>query len=67
MNWSKFKNLSILIIDDDQFTRELIETILRKIPNITIYQAKDGIEALSIINKVRLDMVFLDLICICQI
>jgi CheY-like chemotaxis protein len=61
MNWSKFKNLSILIIDDDQFTRELIETILRKIPNITIYQAKDGIEALSIINKVRLDMVFLDL------
>ena len=50
MDWSKFNNLSILIIDDDQFTRELIETILKKIPNITIYQATDGVEALSIIN-----------------
>ncbi len=61
MDWSKFNNLSILIIDDDQFTRELIETILKKIPNITIYQATDGVEALSIINEVSLDMVFLDL------
>jgi len=61
MDWSKFNNLSILIIDDDQFTRELIETILKKIPNIKIYQASDGIEALSIIKDVSLDMVFLDL------
>ena len=61
MDWSKFNNLSILIIDDDQFTRELIETILKKIPNIEIYQAKDGVEALSIVNDVSLDMIFLDL------
>lgn len=61
MDWSKFNNLSILIIDDDQFTRELIETILKQIPSITIYQATDGIEALTIINDVSLDMVFLDL------
>ncbi len=61
MDWSKFNNLSILIIDDDQFTRELIETILKQIPNITIYQATDGVEALSVINELSLDMVFLDL------
>jgi len=61
MDWSKFNNLSILIIDDDQFTRELIETILKKIPNIEIYQAKDGVEALTLINEVPLNMVFLDL------
>jgi len=61
MDWSKFNKLSILIIDDDQFTRELIETILKKIPNISIYQAHDGVDALSIINEVSLDMVFLDL------
>jgi CheY-like chemotaxis protein len=61
MDWNRYKNLSILIIDDDQFTRELIETILKKIPNITIYQAKDGVEALTTINSVSLDMVFLDL------
>lgn len=61
MDWSKFNKLSILIIDDDQFTRELIETILKKIPNVTIHQASDGVEALSIVNDVSLDMVFLDL------
>jgi len=61
MDWNKFNNLSILIIDDDQFTRELIETILKKVPAIEIYQAKDGIEALTIINEVSLNMVFLDL------
>ena len=61
MDWSKFKNLSILIIDDDLFTRELIETIVKKIPDVTVYQARDGVEALSIINEVSLDMVFLDL------
>jgi putative two-component system response regulator len=61
MEWSKYNNLSILIIDDDQFTRELIETILKKIPNINIYQASDGVEALTVINEVPLDMVFLDL------
>jgi len=61
MDWNKFNNLSILIIDDDQFTRELIETILKKIPNISIYQASDGKEALKIVDEVELDMVFLDL------
>jgi len=61
MDWSKYKNLSILIIDDDQFTRELIDTILKKIPNINLYHASDGVEALSTINDVSLDMVFLDL------
>jgi CheY-like chemotaxis protein len=61
MDWSKFNSLSILIIDDDQFTRELIETILKKIPDVTIYQAKDGVEALTVVNDVALDMVFLDL------
>jgi len=40
MDWNKYKNLSILIIDDDHFTRELIETILKKIPNVTIYKVE---------------------------
>ena len=60
MDWNKYKNLSILIIDDDHFTRELIETILKKIPNVTIYQAMDGAEALRVLNDVQVDMIFLD-------
>ena len=61
MDWKRFDKLSILIIDDDQFTRELIKTILKQVPNIKIYQAKDGIEALTFINELSLDMILLDL------
>jgi len=61
MDWTKFNELSILIIDDDQFTRELIKTILKQVPTITIYQAIDGLEALEIINTIKIDMILLDL------
>lgn len=61
MNWNKFNDLSILIIDDDQFTRELIKTILKQVPNITVYQANDGREALAKMGGLKLDMIFLDL------
>ena len=61
MDWTKFNELSILVIDDDQFTRELIKTILKQVPNITVYQAKDGREALALMNDMKLDMILLDL------
>ncbi len=61
MNWNKFGDLSILIIDDDQFTRELIDTILKRVPNITLYQASNGGEALDTMGDLKLDMIFLDL------
>ena len=61
MDWTKFNELSILVIDDDQFTRELIKTMLKQVPNITVYQAKDGREALALMNDMKLDMILLDL------
>jgi len=61
MDWNKFNNLTILIIDDDEFTRELIRTILKDVPNITIHQASDGIEALTMLEVNKYDMLFLDL------
>jgi len=61
MNWKKFNELFILIIDDDQFTRELVKTILKQVPTITVYQAIDGVEALALMNEVKVDMVLLDL------
>ena len=61
MNWNRFNDLSILIIDDDHFTRELINTILKQISNITVYQANDGREALAKMGDLKLDMIFLDL------
>ena len=61
MDWTKFNELSILIIDDDQFTRELIKTILKQVPNITTYQAIDANSALAMMDDLKLDMIFVDL------
>lgn len=61
MDWNKFSNLKILIIDDDQFTRELVQTMLKKLPNIEIDQAANGLEALGMIEKVEYDLYLLDL------
>jgi len=61
MNWSKFGTLNILIIDDDQFTRELVKTMLKPIPTLTVHQAKDGVNALLMLETNRYDMFILDL------
>lgn len=61
MDWSKFNNLTVLIIDDDQFTRELIHTMMKVVPNIIIDQAKDGLEALLMVENKKYDLLLLDL------
>jgi len=61
MDWTKFNELAILVIDDDQFTRELIKTILKQVPTLTVYEAKNGREALATMSGMKLDMVLLDL------
>ena len=61
LDWNKFNDLSILIIDDDQLTRELIKTMLEVVPNITIHQAYNGLKALEMIEDMKFDMIFLDL------
>ncbi len=61
MDWCKFNELTILIIDDDQFTRELIRTMLREIPTITVHVAMDGVEALTMIEEHTYDMFLVDL------
>ena len=61
MDWTKFNELSILIIDDDHLTRELIGTILKQVPTINIYQSVSGLEALEIISTIKIDMILLDL------
>ena len=60
MDWSKFGKLKILIIEDDQFTRELIVTMLKVVPTLTLHQAKDGIAALLMLETNLYDMFILD-------
>jgi len=61
LDWSKFGKLRILIIDDDQFTRELIVTMLKTVPTLILHQAKDGIAALFLLETYVYDMFLLDL------
>ena len=61
MNWNKFNELTILIIDDDQFTRELIKIMLKKVKNITVHLARNGIEAITMLEKHTYDMFLVDL------
>lgn len=61
MNWHKFNNLSILVIDDDQFTRELIGSMLGEVPTIEVHQARDALEALQLFENNKYDMLLLDL------
>ncbi|MCA9967099.1 MAG: response regulator [Anaerolineales bacterium] len=50
---------TVLIVDDDFMTRDLLRLMLRRI-NITIMEAVDGLDALEKIRHQRPDLVLLD-------
>ena len=58
------KQLKILFVDDDHINRKLLANMLNKNPNVyETLEAKDGQEALEILNKNRdIDFVLLDII-----
>jgi len=58
------KQLKVLYVDDDLINRKLLEHMLGKNPNIyETLEAKDGQEALEVLNKNRdVDFVLLDII-----
>lgn len=50
---------TVLIVDDDLMTRDLLRLMLRRI-NITICEAVDGLDALEKIRERRPDLILLD-------
>lgn len=50
----------ILIVDDDRHIRELIKVFLSN-EGFEVYEASDGVEALSKLEKVKVDMTILDI------
>lgn len=52
----------ILIVEDDKFLRELLESKLRKEKDFTIVTAKDGEEGLQKAREEDPDLIILDLI-----
>jgi len=52
---------TVCIIDDEQDARELIKQYLADYPEFSLIgEAADGMEAVTVINKLRPDLVFLD-------
>lgn len=64
---------SVLVVDDDQFTRRLITTTLEDVGQFELYEAADGIEAVEVAQITQPRLVFLDIdmpgldgIAVCQ-
>ena len=50
----------ILIVDDDAHIRELIQLLLRK-EGFDLYEASDGLQALKVMEKVKIDLAVIDI------
>ena len=63
MTWDKLGKIKLLVVDDDEFNRQLVMSLMSQIGNIEFLEAEDGIEALSILKQteIEIDMVLLDL------
>ncbi|MCH9739310.1 MAG: response regulator [Epsilonproteobacteria bacterium] len=60
MNWKLFGGITLLIADDDAFNRQLIVTLLAKIPSIKVIEVENGIEAIEVLSYEKIDMLLLD-------
>jgi two-component system sensor histidine kinase EvgS len=56
----KFHPANVLVVDDNQKNRELIADYFSTQPNINIFMAKNGNEALQLIYDTNIDIVLLD-------
>ena len=61
MKWDTLGDITVLIADDDAFNRQLVVSLLDKIPTMSFFEAEDGVEALDILEKEHIDMLLLDL------
>ncbi len=52
---------NILIVDDDPMTLDLVELILKDIPEYTVYRALSGEEAMRTLSEISMDLVLLDI------
>ncbi|KKL74713.1 hypothetical protein LCGC14_2062150 [marine sediment metagenome] len=60
---SKNEKKKVLIVDDAQFTRNMLKNIITKIDNIDVIgEASNGIEAISLYKKLKPDLVTMDLV-----
>jgi len=61
MKWEALGDITVMIADDDAFNRQLVVSLLDKIPSIHFLEAENGVEALEILSEKSVDMILLDL------
>jgi CheY-like chemotaxis protein len=61
MKWELLDEIKVLVVEDDTFNRMLLKSLLVKVGNIKVLEAKDGLEALSILDHEPIDICLLDL------
>ena len=60
---SKNEKKRVLIVDDAQFTRNMLKNIINKIEQIEVIgEASNGVEAISLYKKLNPDLVTMDLV-----
>ncbi len=54
--------LNILVVEDNQVNLYLAKTLLKRLlPNVSLFQAFDGFQALEVFENESLDMIFMDI------
>jgi CheY-like chemotaxis protein len=61
MNWDDLGNITLLVAEDDKFNRKLISIMLSKNNKIRIIEARDGKEALMLLDLKKMDALLLDI------
>jgi two-component system, chemotaxis family, chemotaxis protein CheY len=56
----RLQQLSVLVVDDNAFTRKIVRSLLGTVGVKTIHEAGDGIAALELIRTVSPDVIVLD-------
>lgn len=60
---TKNEKKKVLIVDDAQFTRNMLKNIINKIEEIEVIgEASNGVEAISLYKKLNPDLVTMDLV-----
>jgi len=61
MQRALLEDIKVLIVEDDKFNRILIKSLLLKLGNVIPFEAKNGLEALAILDAEQMDICLLDL------
>lgn len=58
--WQASQTLKVLVVDDDTFVLKYMRQLLNELGCYFIFEATDGEEALDVLSKNKIDLVFLD-------